>query len=194
MKKIFFEALAYSHPARKKCFFIKIHSNVFKHYNFYCLFAKKYNAAYDRNMKQELITTSKEETIRSGKECARRLSGKSLVILSGDLGAGKTTFIQGMLEEFEIEGPYTSPTFVIMKQYDVRSESHPDIRRVYHTDAYRIGSSEILSLGWEEWLDDPVGVVLLEWPERVADIIPEDAVKISLEWLDESKRKIVIEE
>jgi tRNA threonylcarbamoyladenosine biosynthesis protein TsaE len=144
-------------------------------------------------MKQEIITTSKEETIRFGRELATRLSLGSVVALSGDLGAGKTTLTQGLLAGLGIAPPYTSPTFVIMKQYDIALKSHPTIRRVYHADAYRIGTQEMLSIGWEEWLEDPSGIVIIEWPERIADIIPDEAVTILLEWVDESRRKITID-
>jgi len=60
--------------------------------------------------------------------------------LHGDLGAGKTTFTQGLLRGLKIKGPYTSPTFVIMKKYD----------DIYHFDAYRVGEKDLLSLGWRE--------------------------------------------
>lgn len=143
-------------------------------------------------MIQEMITNSKEETMRVGNELSARLSGGMVVALSGDLGAGKTTLTQGLLAGFGVPGPYTSPTFVIMKQYDILAEAHPTIRRIYHVDAYRIGTQEMLSIGWEEWLEDASGLVILEWPERVADIVPEDALSVSLEWLDESRRKITI--
>lgn len=145
-------------------------------------------------MTQETITTSKEETIRLGSELGRKFSGGLTVALSGDLGAGKTTLTQGILEELGVEGPYTSPTFVIMKQYDIANESSKNIRRIYHVDAYRIGSKELLSLGWEEWTQDPLGVVLVEWPERVSDILPDEYISISIEWINETNRKIRIED
>jgi tRNA threonylcarbamoyladenosine biosynthesis protein TsaE len=144
-------------------------------------------------MTQEILTTSKEETMKLGQEIASRVSAGTAITLSGDLGAGKTTFTQGLLAGLGVEPPYTSPTFVIMKQYLLTETMHPTIRRVYHVDAYRIGTQELLSIGWEEWMEDPVGLVILEWPERVADIIPETALNISLEWVDEGKRKVVID-
>jgi tRNA threonylcarbamoyladenosine biosynthesis protein TsaE len=143
-------------------------------------------------MKKELITTSQEETRRFGQELAVSLSGGSVVALSGDLGAGKTTLTQGLLEALGVSGPYTSPTFVLMKRYDVDSERYRSIRRIYHADAYRIGTQEMLSIGWEEWIEDSEGIVIIEWPERIADIVPETAVNVSLEWLDESRRKITV--
>ncbi len=144
-------------------------------------------------MKQVITTHSQEETTRLGQGLALRLSPGSVVALSGDLGAGKTTLTQGLLAGFGIAPPYTSPTFVIMKQYDVAPEAHPRIRRVYHADAYRIGTQEMLSIGWEEWLEDPEGIVIIEWPERIADIIPDTAIGVSLEWVDETKRTITID-
>ncbi|MDD5083641.1 MAG: tRNA (adenosine(37)-N6)-threonylcarbamoyltransferase complex ATPase subunit type 1 TsaE [Candidatus Moranbacteria bacterium] len=144
-------------------------------------------------MRQEIITTSKEETIRFGQKLAARLSSGAVIALSGDLGAGKTTLTQGLLSGLGVAGPYTSPTFVIMKQYDISPEAHKGIRRAYHADAYRIGTQEMLSIGWEEWMEDPAGIVIAEWPERIADIIPESAISLSLQWLDETRRRIVIE-
>lgn len=143
-------------------------------------------------MKKELITASQEETRRFGQELAASLSGGSVVALSGDLGAGKTTLTQGLLAALGVPGPYTSPTFVLMKRYDVSPEKHPGIRRIYHADAYRIGTQEMLAIGWEEWIEDAEGIVIIEWPERIADIVPETAVSVSLEWLDESRRKITV--
>ncbi len=145
------------------------------------------------SMKREIITQSKEETVRFGRELIAQLHGGSVMALFGDLGAGKTTLTQGLLEGFGIVPPYTSPTFVIMKQYDIDSAKHPYIRRIYHVDAYRIGTQEMLAIGWEEWLEDASGIVIVEWPERIADIMPDSAMMISLEWIDDTKRKIMME-
>jgi tRNA threonylcarbamoyladenosine biosynthesis protein TsaE len=144
-------------------------------------------------MKQEIITASQEETKRFGYELAARLSGGAVIALSGDLGAGKTTLTQGILEGFGVLPPYTSPTFVIMKQYAVTLASYPLIKRLYHVDAYRIGTQEMLSIGWEEWIEDEAGIVIIEWPERIADIIPDNVITVSLEWADATRRKITID-
>lgn len=157
-------------------------------------------------MTQEIISHSKEETLRIGREFAKHCTPGTVIALSGDLGAGKTTFTQGLLEGLGVEGPYTSPTFVLMKQYDVRHKRSEDeyamnntdrnrtaeLSRIYHADAYRINTQQMLAIGWEEWIEDASGVVIIEWPERIADIIPETAINISLEWIDESSRKILV--
>lgn len=175
---------------------------------------------YTTTMIQEITTHSKEETIDAGRQLASQIAPGSVIVLSGDLGAGKTTFTQGVLAGLGALGPYTSPTFVIMKQYDIQNKVAPatvststnaqmnepvhsaihtasfleyqSLKRVYHVDAYRIDTERMLAIGWEEWLEDSQGVVLLEWPERVADIVPETAIGISIEWVDEYTRLITI--
>lgn len=144
-------------------------------------------------MNQEYITSSAEETKDLGLRLAAELKSGTVLALRGDLGAGKTTFSQGLLTGLGIPGPHNSPTFVVMMQYDVSHASPYGMKRVYHADAYRIGSKEMLNVGWEEWLADKEGLVLLEWPERVADILPARMQTITFEWLDETRRKIRLE-
>ena len=122
-------------------------------------------------------TSSKEETQAVAKDVARLLCGGTLVCLWGDLGAGKTTFSQGVLAYFGAEEPYTSPTFVIMKEYTLPKEMN-GIKRIYHVDAYRLEVDDIAKIGFEEWCSDPQGLVLLEWPERVGERLPEKRANI----------------
>ena len=99
-----------------------------------------------------------------------------VVALSGELGAGKTTFVQGIAKALGVEESVTSPTFVLEKIYalDGRRFSH-----LVHIDAYRLkGAHELESLGWKELLADSGNLILLEWPEHVAALIPEDAIRI----------------
>lgn len=110
-----------------------------------------------------------------------------VVALSGDLGAGKTTFSQGFLKRMGASGPFTSPTFVIMKRYDL-SAPRNGVERVYHVDAYRVNGEELREQGFLEWTDDSAGVVLLEWPERVTGLIPERAIRISFEIEEDGRR------
>lgn len=142
---------------------------------------------------QKTITHSAEETRMFAGKFARRVKPKSVIALYGDLGAGKTTFAQGFLSALGADEPYISPTFVIMKQYEL-PESKNDIRRVYHVDAYRIDdSSDIEKLGFEEWFTDPAGLVLVEWPEKLGRLLPVDVKKISLVWISDTEREIMIE-
>ena len=121
------------------------------------------------------------------------LNNKAVVIsLKGDLGAGKTTFTQMLAKELGIEETITSPTFVIQKRYEIKKGPDP-FKKLIHIDAYRLDSSdELLRLDWEDLISNPENIICLEWPERVADIIPEDSVSINIEMGYGGERKIEI--
>lgn len=143
-------------------------------------------------MNNMMTTRSAEETRDFGKKLAGELLPGTLLCLSGDLGAGKTTLVQGLLEGLGAKRPYVSPTFVIMKQYDLLSPSITGITRVYHADAYRVGAKDFTEIGFAEWCVDKQGLVILEWPERITDILPEKKVAIVLTSISETERKIKI--
>jgi tRNA threonylcarbamoyladenosine biosynthesis protein TsaE len=109
----------------------------------------------------------------------------TVVTLSGELGAGKTTFVQKVAHALGIEDRVTSPTFVLEKIYQL---SEQRFERLIHIDAYRLDSSkELEALGFAELLADPKNLILLEWPERVADLIPEDAIAIRFDITGEER-------
>ncbi len=136
-------------------------------------------------MMKKIITKNAEETKKLGMEIADKFQGGEIICLEGDLGAGKTTFSQGLLQGLGAEGPYTSPTFVVMKEYKTKS------RNVYHIDAYRINKEDVLELGWEELVADKSNVIILEWPEKIKKIIPENSLWIKFRHLDKNKREII---
>jgi len=129
---------------------------------------------------EKFITTSKNQTQKLGEELAKELRGGEIICLSGELGAGKTTFTQGLLKGLKAKGPYTSPTFVVIKKYE----------HIYHIDAYRIKDTDLLELGWEEMLAGKKNITIIEWAERVRKIIPDDAIWINFKWLGENKREL----
>lgn len=145
----------------------------------------------DGDMKN--LTHSAEETRALGEAVARDTKPGSILALRGDLGAGKTTFVQGFLEALGAEKPYVSPTFVIMKEYDLAEASANGIRRIYHVDAYRMDDpEEIEKLGFEEWCVDPEGLILVEWPEKIAPLLPLTTKTISFAWLSDTDREIIV--
>lgn len=147
-----------------------------------------------RHGMHEVISHSEEETRRIAAEFASRVPAGSVVALRGDLGAGKTAFSSGVLVALGAQGPFQSPTFVIMHRYDLPVLSRQGIRRVYHIDAYRIDDPDDLArLGFEEWITDPEGLVLLEWPERVEPLLPDNLVTVSLVVASETERRIGME-
>ncbi len=113
----------------------------------------------------------------------------TVVTLSGDLGAGKTTLTQAIARELGITENIISPTFVIMKRYELHKKN------LIHIDAYRLESAdELLKLGWAELIADPKNLILIEWPEKVAEIIPKNAVRVSLaHHAREATRTIIVE-
>lgn len=141
-------------------------------------------------MEKAYQTRGAEETKALAKKFAENIRPGTLVCLSGDLGAGKTTFTQGILESLGAEGPFVSPTFVIMKQYDLKEATKNGIKRIYHADAYRVEEKDFDMLGFAEWLADPGGLAILEWPERIQSLLPEKRIEISFEQKNESERLI----
>ena len=119
----------------------------------------------------------------------QRAGVATVVGLYGDLGAGKTTFTKGVAKALGIFEVIASPTFVIMKIYELSEQL---FKHLVHIDAYRLEkSSELKHLGWSEIIYDPENLVLVEWPEKVADIMPEHT-KIQFMHTDEHTREVEI--
>lgn len=113
----------------------------------------------------------------------------TLVTLSGELGAGKTTFTQGIAKAFGVEGSVTSPTFVLEKIYAL-PETAP-FRRLAHIDAYRLNSGiELAPLGFDELMQDKDTLVVLEWPEKVADSLPAPTHALQLTVVPEGRKLV----
>jgi tRNA threonylcarbamoyladenosine biosynthesis protein TsaE len=112
------------------------------------------------------------------KTLALRGAGATIIALSGELGAGKTTFAQGIARALGVEEQITSPTFVLEKIYELQEQKW---RHLIHIDAYRIDDAhELEVLGWNDIVADPSNLIIVEWPENVATLIPSDARRISL--------------
>ncbi len=123
-----------------------------------------------------------EELEKEGEYFAQTLSAKesaTLVTLSGELGAGKTAFTQSIARALGVVDAVTSPTFVLEKIYELPRGS--GFSKLVHIDAYRLKSgAELKALGFSELLEDGGNLILLEWPERVADVLPRPAVALTL--------------
>jgi tRNA threonylcarbamoyl adenosine modification protein YjeE len=120
------------------------------------------------------------------KELSTNVDRATLVTLSGPLGAGKTTFAQGIAEVLGVKERVTSPTFVIENIYALpagrQGLTGKPWKRLIHIDAYRLESgAELEHLGWNKIVADKENLIVLEWPERVAEIIPKDALRLQFE-------------
>lgn len=118
---------------------------------------------------------------------------KALVFgLRGDLGSGKTTFVQTVAKYFEIEEFVTSPTFVIQKKYKIKKDNHFGFENLIHIDAYRLEKAEeILMLDWEENISNSNNLIFVEWPEKIKEALPKNTKEIFFEFVDEITRKII---
>lgn len=104
------------------------------------------------------------------------MTGATVIALQGDLGSGKTHFAQNFGKVLGVEENMPSPTFVIMKNYNINSWG---FKKLIHIDAYRLEKEEeLINLGWNEMVKDPENIILIEWPERVPNLIPKDAKRI----------------
>ena len=134
----------------------------------------------------EIITQNAEQTQKLGEKIGSNLVFDKLrpriLCLYGDLGSGKTTFIQGLAKGLGIKRRVVSPTFVFMKQYQ------PSF---YHVDLYRVNNvKEAKVLGLEELFNDSRAIVAIEWAERIKEILPEKRIDIYFDYVSENQRKI----
>ncbi|MGN1300326.1 MAG: tRNA (adenosine(37)-N6)-threonylcarbamoyltransferase complex ATPase subunit type 1 TsaE [Clostridia bacterium] len=137
----------------------------------------------------EFISRSEEDTISFADEFASKLNSNSIIILSGDLGSGKTKFTEGILKHFGLENEISSPTFTIVNEYDANNQ------KIYHFDLYRLSDiDEFYAIGGEEYLQN--GICIFEWGEMIEDILPNSYIKITFSRDSENVdyRKLRIEE
>lgn len=143
----------------------------------------------------EYITQSAEETQELGRKLSVNLNGGEVIALSGDLGAGKTTFVQGLAEGLGITSRVNSPTFIIMRSYQI-TNGQSLITNLYHIDLYRLENNieeEIKNLGITDLWGNQENVFIIEWAEKAKDLLPENTTWIKFENLEEDGRKITID-
>jgi len=137
-------------------------------------------------MGAELTTISPEETEAAGAGLGATLKSGDVVALTGELGAGKTVFVQGLARALGVGTAATSPTFVLVNEYRGRVPVH-------HVDAYRTTSlAELMDLGIEEMMDGD-GITVIEWAERVEPLLPARAVRVRIAGVGDEPRTIVVE-
>ncbi len=148
-------------------------------------------------MPETVITNNLIQTQKLAANLAKQIASKpgfdaiaAVIGLFGELGSGKTSFAQGFAKALGIKEKITSPTFVIMKVYGLKTR---DSRHLIHVDAYRIQNpKEILDLGWKEIVANPKNIIIIEWAERLKKILPKNYIQIRFEHLGGDKRKIVL--
>ena len=132
------------------------------------------------------ISHSEEETEAFAEKLAGSLPPGSVLTLDGDLGAGKTVFSRGFARGLGITEPVSSPTYTIIQEYPL-----PQSGMLFHLDLYRISNSaSALAFGVDEYINDPECYALIEWPERIADILPPGRISVRIRHLSDTEREI----
>lgn len=138
----------------------------------------------------EIITKNSTETKKIAVKIGKRLQSGNILALEGDLGSGKTTFTQGLAKSLGVKTRVLSPTFTILRQYKISREK---FKILNHLDCYRIaGASDLESLDITSLLSQPNSLTVIEWPERIIDLLPATTLKISFITLTGQQRKIIL--
>ena len=137
----------------------------------------------------EFISRNEKETEALGARLARSIPGGAVIAMYGDLGAGKTAFVRGMAQGLELDCRVSSPTFTIVNEYKA-AKGFP----VYHFDFYRINKiTEAYDIGIDEYFSGD-GLCLIEWPEKIKEILPDDCFQVFVYVDEEGNRTIEIED
>jgi tRNA threonylcarbamoyladenosine biosynthesis protein TsaE len=133
----------------------------------------------------EFISRSAEQTRRVGMRLGALLQPNDLICLIGDLGAGKTTLVQGISAGWGSLDPASSPTFVLVNVY-----RRPEGGKLFHLDAYRLsGAAEAEDLDIDALLE--TGPLVIEWADRIQEALPKDCMRVTLQWVDDNQRDMV---
>lgn len=149
-----------------------------------------------RRFKTKGEKETKKIAINLAGEILKKKERKAAVILAleGDLGGGKTTFLQGFAKGLGIKEKILSPTFLIMKRFEITGGGNKNgFKNFFHFDCYRTTSQkDIIDLGWEKIISFPENIIAVEWAEMIKKIIPKSAIKIKFDFIGKNKRKIFI--
>lgn len=138
----------------------------------------------------KVITSSASETQELAKKLAQKYRHGAIIALSGPLGSGKTTFTQGFAQGLGIKDKLISPTFIIMRQYDLPEKTSG---KLFHIDLYRLETGiQMTELGLSEIFANPENIILIEWAEKSGQQLPAKTVKINFRPLGQAQRQIEI--
>ena len=136
------------------------------------------------NDEKILYTSSAEQTRQMARDFAALLRGGEIVFLRGPIGAGKTVFVKGVAEALGMKSSPTSASFSLMKRYQKGSKT------LFHIDLFRLSEGEVFNLGFEEMLEDEKAVILAEWPDPLAAMLPQDRLEMDFTLCGGDERRI----
>jgi tRNA threonylcarbamoyladenosine biosynthesis protein TsaE len=143
----------------------------------------------------ETVTNSAEETKAIGEKFAAKLVGGEVLALIGDLGSGKTTFVQGLANGLGIRQRIISPTFILLRNYTISNSNNDKLNTFNHIDLYRLGNDaerELLDLGFKELSEDERTVTVVEWADKAKGVFSDKTIWIRFNALSGDSRKIEI--
>jgi len=136
-----------------------------------------------------MVSQGPAETVSIGEALADSLRDGDVVLLHGDLGAGKTTLAKGIASALGIEDVISSPSFSLVNEYDTGLATA--VTRLFHLDLYRLrGEDDLASIGFEDFVAPADGVTLVEWPERAATMLPERFLLIEIDTVGSNSRRL----
>lgn len=139
---------------------------------------------------KEFVSENLKQTAQIAESLIAEFGTRRILALSGNLGAGKTTFVKCLAKSLGIKDELTSPTFVLLKVYDLDFKA---FSKFVHVDCYRLEQAEDLQdLGLEDYIADPEALVLIEWAEKISNLPPEQVLKIKIEITGSNSRKFII--
>lgn len=133
----------------------------------------------------QVISNSEQETIEFAYKIAKQLNKNTVIVLTGDLGSGKTKFTEGILKYYGLENEISSPTFTLVNEYNTENFN------IYHFDVYRLSDEdEFYAIGGEEYFER--GACIIEWGEMIENILPQNYIKLSFSKDEENENKRII--
>lgn len=140
----------------------------------------------------DVISHSPDQTRWLGARLGRLAQPGDVFLLTGLIGSGKTTLVQGLARGLGVTGYVQSPTFTLVNEHPGRTAEGRPVT-LYHLDLYRLeGDADLLTVGYEDYFSDPAGIAVVEWPERLSPDLPEEYLLVSLEYLADSKRRLAL--
>jgi len=138
-----------------------------------------------------MIVKSVDSTKKLAKKILEKNPDSFVIALYGELGSGKTTFVQGLAESLGIKKRVLSPTFVFQRTYNLEGQNY---QKLHHIDLYRLSSlAEAQAIGIEEILTEKNALIVIEWPEIIEEILPKETIRIRFKKIGLKKREIIVE-
>ncbi|OGH86725.1 MAG: tRNA (adenosine(37)-N6)-threonylcarbamoyltransferase complex ATPase subunit type 1 TsaE [Candidatus Magasanikbacteria bacterium RIFOXYC12_FULL_33_11] len=139
-------------------------------------------------------TNTTEEMIALGEKIASQLTGGDIILLQGELGAGKTTMSKGIAKGLGITDEIVSPTFTLMNVYNVVESQKSEVKSIVHIDTYRLENADsLIEIGVEDYLGQPNVITIIEWPEKIKELLNnKKIIEISIVKQSDNNREITI--